>query len=419
MSIKNFIQAKKYLYSLIPGKRKPGLFTLSCRSFEYSRQRRRMKKLMQALGNPHKKFRSIHVAGTSGKGSTCYLISNIVRHAVYKTGLHVSPHLEDIRERMQINGKMISKAEFVDLVNEVKQEINKIIPNKFGIPSYFEALMAMAFLYFAKQKVDLAVVETGCGGRYDSSNVLQPEIAIITNIGLDHCHVLGNTHEQILKEKMQIIKPGCKCAISGITQSVLQDILRKHCQKTNVPLNFIKTDKNIMTSLRGEFQKQNASLACAVANNLNITQGIINKAFLNSYFPGRFEIVQKRPLIILDGAHNPDKMRALVKSIKKLYLREKFTIIFGLKKDRKLYEMIKILQPITKKFIITQFGEHTDLGEKFSYPANELYKKVSLKKQLEPDSKSALSLIKKDDKVLITGSLYLIGEIKKILNQHE
>jgi dihydrofolate synthase/folylpolyglutamate synthase len=233
--LKTFLQTKQYLYKLIP--------TLERQKYPAELGLLRMQDLLKRLGNPHHQFPSIHIAGTCGKGSTTYLIAKIMQEAGYKVGLHTSPHLQTMRERIIINEQLIPKKKFVSLINQIDPIIKGMSKKgQYGKPSYFEVLVAAAFLYFKQQKVDLAVIEAGLGGKYDGTNVLKPQVAVVTNVGLDHIKILGKTKQTILKDKMQIIKTNVPIAITGIKQNYLLKIIKEHCQKKKVPLLVQKID---------------------------------------------------------------------------------------------------------------------------------------------------------------------------------
>lgn len=419
-----------------------------------------MRSLLKRLGNPHKKFTSVHIVGTSGKSSTAYLIAKIIQSTGYKVGLHISPHLQTMRERLQINGRLISRKEFLGLINQVKPITDKMSASRHGKPSYFEALLAAAFLYFAQQKVNLAIVEAGLGGKFDGTNVLQPKIVVLTNIGLDHSEILGKTKTAILKDKMQTIKPSARLVISGIKQKGLLKVLQVHCLKQNVPLlvynqdffvanasykqNYsqfdffiqsikclipgIKQIREIKLNLPGIFQTENAALAIAASAALaeikkfTLIAEQIKQGLSKASFPGRMETASTNPLILLDGGHNEDKIKALIKSIKRLYPNRKIIIVLGLKKDKKATQILCLLSKISRQFIITQFGRATDLGFQLHYPAKKLFLKAKrllpkAKLFLEPNSQKAIKkarqLANNKTLILVTGSLYLVGEARK------
>lgn len=443
--LKKFLQTKKDLYKLIP--------ILQKQKFPGELGLLRMKDLLHKLESPHKKFISVHIAGTAGKGSTSYLIARIMQEAGLKVGLTISPHLQTMRERMQVNGRLISKKEFISLINQIKPVVKEMESGKWGKPSYFEVLLAAAFLYFAQKKVDLAVVETGMGGRVDGTNALQSRIAVLTNIGLDHTKVLGKTKNLILKDKMQIIKPDCSAVITCIAQKNLLKIIKKHCQVQNASLfvykqdfnaenkysnqnhsqfNFIfnkKRIKDIKLNLAGIYQIDNACLAIASclklteATKFQLSNRAIKKALSKTFFPGRMETVSRKPLVILDGAHNEDKIKALIQSIKQIYPQEKFIIVFGIKKDKKVKKILLLLKTISDEFVLTQFGRATDMGFKLNYPARKLFQqakkimpkiKLHLRKDINKALKKAQKLARiKEMSVLLTGSLYLVGEARQ------
>lgn len=418
----------------------------------------RMRLFLQKLGNPQHNYPTIHIAGTSGKGSTAFLTAKILQQAGKKVGLHTSPHLQTIRERFKINNKMISESGYVELINQLMPTIEEMKKSKYGRPSYFEILVAAVFVYFDRQKVDTAVIESGLGGKFDGTNALNATVTILTNVGLDHVHILGKTKSAILRDKMQIIKKGNFAAITGISQPKLLGELIQHCKSNQVPLlklgkdfavdnisqknncaefDFISqnfgTIKNIKLSTPGIFQTKNAAVAIAAClnfarvHNFALTESMIKRALADSRFAGRFEIIkdgETKNQIILDGAHNSDKIKALVESLKSLYPDQKFTLVFGLKKNKPARVLMKILSPYLDAAVITQFSRTTDMGLNLFYPAEKLFKEaqkyLTCPCYLEPNPEQALKKAKKisqknQNQVLVTGSLYLVGEIRDYL----
>lgn len=315
--------------------------------------------LMEQLGSPQKKFRCIHIAGTNGKGSVAAILSSILHHAGIKAGLYTSPHLVDVKERIRIDERNITEEEF--------QKVEKKV-SSLALPetTYFELLTAMAIQFFYEQNVEIAVMEVGMGGRLDATNVCYGEIAIITDISLDHTEYLGNTIEEITREKMGIVKPGA--------------IVIKQ-ENGGSPL----------------FPVRNRSLALKaidvlVEKGYNITQKAVNEGLLKMRWPGRFQILRKDPLIILDGAHNPGAAAALRAMVEK-NVGEKVVLIFGVLKDKDYKGMMDILIPIAKRVItVTPKSERALPGE-------------------VPNVMDALNSVKGESPVLITGSLYLVGEV--------
>lgn len=442
--IKTFSEAVEYLESLIPTEKAskfPGLLGLQ-----------RQEYLMNLLGNPQDKYPSIHITGTSGKGSTAYLISSILKNAGYKVGLHISPHLENITERMQINNNNLDESKFIKLVNKVLPAINEVSRNnKFGLPTYFEVIVAISFLAFAEEKVDLAVIEVGMGGKYDGTNVIKkPLISVITNIGLDHTQVLGDTVEKIIQDKKDIIKKNSQ-VISGAKQKSVIEIIEGKCRKENSPpyllnRNFsYKVSKldnrgsifsvytrrnqylNLDLKLLGLHQVENASLAVMASELLNdkgfkIEENAIKNALKNAYFPGRLEIVKRKPLIVFDGAHNVDKIKAIVETIPKIFSYKKLIIVFALKRNKDAKAIFSQLLKIADFVILTKFSIGTDTGLNLSFPPKKLqqilfnefnFKNVEIITPAHKALQKALTMQKDDDLVLTTGSLYLIAELKQ------
>lgn len=438
MSEKAYEEALEYLAEIRPATKKQYL----------SIGPKRIEKLLEKLDNPHKKFQTIHVGGTAGKGSTTKIIAHILKEASYKTGLHLSPHVQDIRERMQINEEFISKDKFVQYLEEIKPVIESMAASQYGKPSHFEALVALAFHCFAKEKVDLAVIEVGLGGTLDGTNVINPLVSVITNVDLDHKEILGKDVETIAGEKAGIIKKE-SIVITGATQKDIIEIIDKKskenncsilklekdikykiheitCQDTNFTLNIkenIFPDLNL--NLLGEHQVKNAALAIAAVLELknkgyNISENSIRYALETVKMPLRCEILYTKPEIMIDGAHNPVKIKALVKTLQQIFPKKNISMILAVKKGKDIAEMIPQLTKITKKFYITTYGTNTDFGKKTSINPEELLKHVeNIPAEIYKNSQEALEAAikesKENDLVCVTGSLHLAGELRTIL----
>lgn len=440
--IKTFSEAVSYLESLIPTSKAskfPGLLGLQ-----------RQKYLMSLLGNPQDKYPTIHITGTSGKGSTAYLISSILTSAGYKVGLHISPHLVSVTERIQINNKNLEKKKFIDLVNRIIPYIKKTANSKYGIPTYFEVLVALAFQAFYEEKVDLAVIEVGMGGKYDGTNVIKkPLVSVITNVGLDHTQVLGDTVEKIIQDKKDIIKKNSQ-VVSGVKQKSVIEIIEVKCRKENSPLYLLnrnfsykvsKLDNrgsifsvytrrnqylNLDLKLLGLHQVENASLAVMASELLNnkgfeIKENAIKDAFGNAYLPGRLEIIKRNPLIIFDGAHNVDKIKAIVDTIPKIFSYQKLIVVFALKRKKDAKAIFSQLLKIADSVILTKFSIGTDTGLNLSFPPKKLqqilfndfnFRNVESITPAHKALQKALTTQKDNDMILVTGSLYLIAELK-------
>lgn len=389
MKITSYPELEKYLYSFI---------------LHTSLRLDRIKNLLEKLGNPQDKFQSIVVAGTAGKGSTSTMLASILRENGLKVGLYTSPHLIKLNERFKINNKDISDQELIKFVNNLK----KLITDQ----SYFEILTTLAFLWFSKEKIDVAILEVGMGGQWDATNVVNNKISVLTNVGLDHTEFLGKTVTKIAQEKVAILKKN-GVMITGVTQPTVKKIVMDYSKRQQAKVIFVKPN-NYQTKLLGEYQKINASLAVAAARQFkpNIS---VKKGLLKAYIPGRLEVINKK--IILDGAHNPIKMKALVESLKKLYPQKKFVTVIAFKKDKDTNTIIRELSPIVSKFFITKFSLHTDFGPYQAADPSEIAKSVNLDYEIIPNPKKALEKALKmtNEMVLVTGSLYLVGEIKKTL----
>ncbi len=436
----NFSEANEYLETLIPKKYKPAE-ALKLERINY---------LLKLLDNPHNKFKSIHIGGTSGKGSVAYFLSHLLVGQGLKTGLHISPHLQSICERMQIDKKPISEEDFVKYVNRVKPLVNKVEKDLgLGKLTYFETTVAMAFDYFAEQKVDIAVVEVGLGGKLDATNMIQPLVSIITNVDLDHTEILGNTVEKIAEDKSGIVKKNTP-VISGSRKLAVRNIIANKAKINNSPIyltgekfdnkiksaNFSsvnfdfswqgKDHPNFELSSPAIYQVENASLALAAINllkenGLKIDNNKLLHSLKNTRVPGRFEIVQKKPLIILDGAHNPVKVKTFLTSLTKIIPSKKFVFLVAFKTGKDIEQMLKLMKPHAKTFIICEFSKITDMGKHFTTPAKDIekiLKKMNFSGEVlvERDSAKALkeakNLADENHPLIVTGSLYLIGEIR-------
>lgn len=407
----------------------------------------RMRALLKKLGNPQDTFRSVHVAGTKGKGSTCLMIANMLRACGYKVGLYTSPHLVDIRERMVINGEMISQADFNKLAKQVEAVAGKSKP----MPSYFDVLTAMAFKYFADQKVDIAVIETGLGGRLDSTNVIKPEVTAITSISKDHMAQLGHTLARIAEEKAGIFKPGVP-AVTIMQDPAVEPVLARVAQKVGAPLDIAgksiefsyrfessrmlgrhnrvclttATSKfeHLAVPLYGEHQAINCGLALAVIDKLK-GRGIPiddNKAMdglSKTVIEGRMEVVKSQPpQVIVDGAHNAASIDAMMKAIGQHIPYDSMIVIFGCCGDKDVDGMLERITSGADKVIFTRVNnirsaDPHELAGRYV----ELYGKMA---QVAETLEEALSIanraVTKEDLICITGSFYLVGEAKKHFN---
>ena len=379
-----------------------------------------MKILLKKLNNPEKKLKCIHVAGTNGKGSVCAMLNSILQEADYKVGMYTSPHLKKFNERIRINNRLILDKEVAEYYLKVK----KYVTNQ----SFFEITTTMAFLYFVDKKVDIAVLEVGMGGRLDSTNLIKPLISVITNIGKEHEKFLGDSLSKIAYEKSGIIKEKIP-VITGATGIALKTI-KKIAKKKNSQLSIIKKSINnnyngknkIKLNLRGNFQRKNAAIAVKtieILNNenikinnkiLKINKNNINNGLRKAKWPARFQFIKKN--IIIDTAHNEDGFRVLFNELKSLKYK-KLIMVVGFSKDKNIKTISKIINSNikNKKIILIQANNERALTIKDAIP----YFKDMRNLKIINSSKEALNyakkIAKKDDLILITGSIYLVGEL--------
>ena len=365
-----------------------------------------IKKFLNVIGNPERKIKIIHVAGTNGKGSVCAMISSVLDEAGLKVGMFTSPHLMKVNERIRFDGKLISDDDFQRIADFIYETEKK---NNISL-TFFETLTAMAFIYFNEKKLDYAVMETGMGGRLDTTNVTESVISVITNIGLEHRDVLGNTIKDIAKEKAGIIKSNTTVVTSakGKALSVIKDIAEKHNSKVVAA----KKLGSIELRLKGEYQKENASTAFAVLKELGLSNDLILRGLKKAYWRGRFEFIKKN--ILLDCAHNPDGIKALVKSIKKLNYK-RLIVVIGVMKDKNIKSIAKKLEKLNPKVVVTKasVSRSREPEEISGY-----FKNAEVIPDLKNAVKYAVEKANKDDLVVITGSIFVVGEAYPFITKH-
>jgi dihydrofolate synthase/folylpolyglutamate synthase len=387
--------------------------------------------LLSRLGNPQNSYKIILIAGTNGKGSTAAMTSSILCSAGYKVGLYTSPHLVDVRERIVINGKKISLKEFNRTIAYVKDK-------KVHLVTYFVFLTAVAYVYFQRQKVDIAVLEVGLGGRLDATNVCKPMVSIITNIAFDHIDYLGNTLDSIAREKAGIIKQKGVC-ITAAKQKKVLEVLKNVCLRRRAKLYCLNSDikikkqkdgflnyqglyrnlKNLKIPLQGDHQLSNAALALAAIElctkkGFNIADTAIYAGLKNTHWEARLEVLQNQPLFLLDGAHNPAGISVLCRSLKKDFSYRRLILIFGALADKDYSQMLQKIVPLASIIILTQ------LKTKRAVPVNDIMETVKkmgypaiVTENVKQAIERAQALAKKQDLICATGSFYLAGEVKQ------
>ena len=396
----------------------------------------RIQALLDAMGNPERKCKYVHVTGTNGKGSTCAMVASILRKAGYKTGLYTSPYLIRFNERIQINGEQISDADICELTEYVKPFAESI----FERPTEFEMVTAIGFEYFARHKCDIVVCEVGMGGEFDATNVIPaPEAAVICNIGLDHTEVLGDTLEKIAGAKAGIIKPGCDAVLYRERPSV-EAVFEERCKALNAPLHKADFDSLHLLShslegqvfdwerfhalrlpLLGEHQLHNAAVALTTARVLQkrgwkITDEQIREGIESVRWPGRFELMRKDPMFIIDGGHNPQCIEALVKNIRDYLPGRELTVLTGVLGDKDFHCMYRDVAQYAKEFItITPANARALTAEKLADYLRQFGKPITACDVVADGVRLAIEHAGKDGVVLCYGSLYMIGDIDAAL----
>lgn len=398
----DYKRSVEYLFQRLPMYQRSGIAA-------YKKDIGNIIKACKILNNPQKKIKTIHIAGTNGKGSTAHMLASILQEAGYKTGLYTSPHLKDFRERIKINGKTIDKKYIINFIKENQLEFEKINM------SFFEFTVAMAFNYFTESKVDIAIIETGLGGRLDSTNIINPELSIITNIGLDHTNLLGNTIEKIAFEKAGIIKKNTPIII-GRKQHKTKEIFKSIAKEKNAKLYYNDNPKNITTDVKGDYQNENIGTAIKAIEvlNWNISNEQINKGInnilKNTGLEGRWQKLSENPLTICDVGHNEDGIKNILRQIEKTKFN-KLHFIFGSVNDKVLTNVFKLLPKKAKYYfcaakidralqtnILKQRAEEFNLyGDEFS-SVNQAY--INAKENAS-----------KDDLIFIGGSTFIVAEV--------
>ena len=364
------------------------------------------------LNHPQNNFKSIHVAGTNGKGSTSHLIASVLQEQGCKVGLYTSPHLKDFRERIKVNGEMISQKEVVDFVNAHKEDFTEI-----GL-SFFEMSTALAFAYFSDQKVDIAIIEVGLGGRLDATNIINPELSVITNVAFDHQHLLGDTIALIAKEKAGIIKEGVPVVLGATSEEVRYVVAEIAAQKGS---KLILSSKNTSyeSGLLGACQQENTDTVCTATEQLRLLGWDVSEASLklgllrvvkNTSLRGRWEQISLSPRVICDTGHNPHAMRSIVKQLNKMSYNKLFMVI-GMVGDKDVSAILELL-PKDANYIFCEPNIPRALS------VNDLFDKAaqySLKGQKLQNPLDAIDEARKqaqqNDLIFVGGSTFVVAEI--------
>jgi dihydrofolate synthase/folylpolyglutamate synthase len=400
-----------------------------------------IRSLMEYAGNPHDRLKAVHVAGTNGKGSTCAMIASILSSMGYKVGLYTSPHIVSFTERIRINGEPISEKDVCSLTDFFRPEITRLRA------TFFEATTAIAFKYFVDQNVDYAVIETGLGGRLDATNIINPLVSVITGIGLDHTEILGDTLEKIAFEKAGIIKSG-KPVVVNVKSESLKEVFRTVARERNSEIFFVNENSEcsnvavkfegltidakvfgvdypgLKVGLTGLHQIQNSLTTLSALHILNMSRVKVNREAIYEGFSqiaqksgirGRLEIVSRKPLIIVDVAHNPEGIESIIKSLDRLR-SGKGVLLFAVMRDKDAFTMLNSLREMFETIILTSLHNHRAMGTE---ELKNLSENVKLNAQVFSSPlealRAAISECDGDRFLLITGSHYLAGEVMPLL----
>jgi len=400
-----------------------------------------MNKWLPLLGNPHEKVPFIHIAGSNGKGSTVNYLKEMLEQAGYKVGAFTSPHLERVNERITINGLEIPDERFLALANRLFHLIEQMDGE---YPNFFEIMTLIGFMYFEEEKVDIAIIEAGIGGRFDCTNVITPLISIITTVSLDHTHILGNTYIDIAYQKAGIIKRNIPVVTAVLNQEALE-VIRTEAEEQNAPLfiygedffvSDIQTESgkqrftyhlgkvklNISLKMLGTHQIANASCALTAATILRsigfdrFTDNNIQRALENAFWPGRFERIGQQ--IVLDGSHNPEGTKALIDTLTEQYPHRKYKFIYSVMNDKDYKESISMLEKVASAIYFTEIpipraAKAEELAKHSKHPLKEVHEDW---KELV---KREIANIQSDELLVITGSIFFIAEVRKLLKEKE
>jgi dihydrofolate synthase/folylpolyglutamate synthase len=400
--------------------------------------------LAEALGHPESKYRSVHIAGTNGKGSTAAFTESILRAAGRKTGLYTSPHLEKINERIRVGEEEISDEEFAAAFTRIQALIEELLAQGKlrAHPTFFEVVTALAFEHFLKAGVDIAVFEVGLGGRLDATNVLTPEVTVITKVDFDHENFLGHALEEIAREKAGIIKKGVPLVLAEQRAEARKVIVErakelnalicetwKEFQTKQIAMEegCVRADVvevnsgekfHVTPQLRGKFQLGNAVNAIAVAQMLNergekISRAAIEQGIANAVWPGRMEKLQSNPDLYLDGAHNPSAARELANFLNENFAGRRVTLLFAAMRDKAVDEIAGILFPYASEVIFTQPKISRAISAaQLAEMAGEYAAQFRVIPSAEAALEEALSKVRSGEAIFVTGSLYLVGEMR-------
>jgi dihydrofolate synthase / folylpolyglutamate synthase len=377
---------------------------------------KRMEYFLSLIGNPQSGRKYVHITGTSGKGSVSTMVHEILHASGKRVGLFTSPFATTTIEKIRVNDRFISPDDFADLVDEIKPAIDRAwAEGKWGGPSYFEMCLAIAFLYFKRQRCSWVVLEVGCGGMYDATNVIEhPVVTAITNIGLDHTQLLGDTLEKIAKDKAGIIKKG-STFFTTEDRPKLQKIFTQTCARRGARYTHVsRGEKDVTTRLTGAHQQRNAALAIAIAKEVGLSDRAIRLGIRRAFLPCRFETMQETPLVILDGAHSPAKLWTTIDAIAEIDC-DRLIVVCAFAANKAIDEMIEPLATIADALLVTRFQTiHRDAAHPTALAKAAMKHRETVQSFYDPWEAldSALAIANKHDCILVTGSFFLAGELR-------
>ncbi len=378
--------------------------------------------LLEELGNPHEKFSSIHVAGSNGKGSVCAFLTSILKESGKKVGTYTSPHLSQFGERISINGIPMTRTEVVKAIQYIRPHVEKLQKKDIQC-TFFETTTCMAFHHFARRRIDIAVIEVGMGGRLDSTNVIIPELVVITNISKEHSQHLGESIEEIAGEKAGIIKKGV-ATITSVQDKKALTVVASQCKKMKSKLYNIHDKKleildsdlfgitlkshgvELRIKLPGQHQAVNAATAALAAETMGIKKEAIKKGLASTEWPGRLQVIRRSPTMILDSTHNPGGADALAAFLKQQKIKP--ILIIGMLEDKEILPVVKALEPLASKIIVTQPDYHRKMNAKEL--ASHFSSKVEIVSKLPKAVDKAMKSANENDIILITGSIFTASQ---------
>ena len=400
-----------------------------------------MRELCKRLGNPQDQLQFVHIAGTNGKGSTLAYVSTILKEAGYKVGRYISPTILEYRERIQVNGRNISAKSFAEYVERVSKVTKQMTDEGLAHPTSFEVETVIGFLYFFEKKCDIVVLETGLGGCLDATNIITTtKVAVITSISMDHMRFLGNTLEKIATEKAGIIKIGC-CVITIEQKPEAMEVIKKCCKEHHVPLSIAKPSDakkvhmglekqkftygefgKVEIHLAGSYQIDNAVLALEVIkllrkSGMKISGKAVLKGMAETRWIGRFSVVAKKPLFIMDGAHNEDGARRLAESIQFYFTNKRIVYIMGILRDKEYEKIIKLTVSYATHVITvaTPNNQRTIQAYDLAQVVKEYHNSVTVADSIEEAVEMAYLLASKEDVIIAFGSLSYLGDLNNVV----